>query len=35
LKGLAVRIRNAVARSNYRTGITENRLVISYTWKLF
>jgi len=34
LKGLAVRVRNAVARSNYRTGITENRLVISYTWKL-
>jgi hypothetical protein len=34
LKGLAVRLRNAVARSNYRTGITENRLVMSYTWKL-
>lgn len=35
LKGLGVRVRNAMARSNYRTDINENRLIISYTWTLF
>jgi hypothetical protein len=35
LKGLAVRLRNAVARSNYRTDINENRLIVAYTWTLF
>ncbi|MCP6082579.1 OprD family porin, partial [Klebsiella pneumoniae] len=35
LKGLGVRVRNVMARSNYRTDIDENRLVLSYTWTLF
>lgn len=35
LAGLNVRVRNAVARSNYRTDIDENRLILAYTWKLF
>lgn len=34
LKGLGVRVRNVVARSNYRTDIDENRLILSYTWTL-
>lgn len=34
LKGLGVRARNAVARSNYRTDIDENRLILNYTWTL-
>jgi hypothetical protein len=32
--GLGVRVRNAMARSNYRTDIDENRLILSYTWTL-
>ncbi|WP_375738757.1 OprD family porin [Pseudomonas boanensis] len=35
LKGLGVRVRNVTARSNYRTDIDENRLILSYTWTLF
>ncbi|WP_137821860.1 OprD family porin [Pseudomonas sp. D(2018)] len=35
LKGLGVRVRNVMARSNYRTDIDENRLILSYTWTLF
>ncbi|MCO7516585.1 OprD family porin [Pseudomonas guariconensis] len=35
LEGVGVRIRNVVARSNYRTDIDENRLILSYTIKLF
>ncbi|MCF7204089.1 OprD family porin [Pseudomonas oligotrophica] len=35
LKGLGVRVRNVTARSNYRTDIDENRLILTYTWKLF
>lgn len=34
LKDLGIRIRNVRARSNNRTGIDENRLIISYSWKL-
>ncbi|MFW0756195.1 OprD family porin [Pseudomonas sp. H11T01] len=34
LKGLGVRVRNAMARSNYRSDIDENRLILSYTWTL-
>ncbi|WCD77647.1 OprD family porin [Pseudomonas sp. TUM22785] len=34
LKGLGIRVRNVVARSNYRTDIDENRLILSYTWTL-
>jgi hypothetical protein len=34
LSGLGVRVRNAMARSNYRSDIDENRLILSYTWKL-
>ena len=34
LKGLGVRLRNAEARSNYRSDIDENRLILSYTWTL-
>jgi hypothetical protein len=30
-----MRIRNATARSNYRTDIDETRLILSYTIKLF
>jgi hypothetical protein len=29
-----VRVRNAMARSNYRSDIDENRLILSYTWTL-
>ena len=35
LKGFGVRIRNVAARSNYRTDIDENRLILSYTVSLF
>ena len=35
LKNFSVRVRNAEARSNYRTDITENRLILSYTLNLF
>lgn len=34
LKGLGVRVRNVVARSNYRSDIDENRLIFNYSWKL-
>lgn len=34
LGGLGIRVRNAVARSNYRSDIDENRLIFTYTWKL-
>lgn len=33
-KGLGIRVRNAVARSNYRSDIDENRLILAYTWQL-
>lgn len=35
LKGIGVRLRNVTARSNYRSDIDENRLIISYTLSLF
>lgn len=35
LAGLGIRVRNVVARSNYRSDIDENRLVLNYTLKLF
>ncbi|WP_437439709.1 OprD family porin [Geopseudomonas aromaticivorans] len=35
LKNVSVRLRNVTARSNYRTDIDENRLIISYTLALF
>lgn len=35
LKNVSVRVRNAVARSNYRASIDENRLIISYNLALF
>ncbi|WP_460415404.1 OprD family porin [Pseudomonas sp. microsymbiont 2] len=34
LKGLGIRLRNAMARSNYRSDIDENRLILVYTWQL-
>lgn len=34
VKGFGIRLRDAVARSNYRTDIDEYRVVLSYTWKL-
>lgn len=34
LKNLGVRMRNVVARSNYRSDIDENRLIFNYTWQL-
>ena len=34
VKGLGIRLRDAVARSNCRTDIDEYRVVLSYTWKL-
>ena len=34
LRGLGIRVRNVMARSNYRSDIDENRLILSYTWKL-
>ncbi|MFQ6575282.1 OprD family porin [Pseudomonas sp. UM16] len=33
-KGLGIRVRNAMARSNYRSDIDENRVILSYTWTL-
>lgn len=32
LQGLGIRLRNAAARSNYRTDIDEYRIIFSYTW---
>ncbi|MDT4860831.1 Porin-like protein NicP [compost metagenome] len=34
-KGLGARVRNVTARSNYRTDIDENRLILNYTLALF
>ncbi len=34
LSGLGIRVRNVVARSNYRSDIDENRLIFNYTWQL-
>lgn len=34
LSGLGIRLRNVMARSNYRSDVDENRLILSYTWKL-
>ena len=34
LRGLGIRLRNVMARSNYRSDIDENRLILSYTWTL-
>lgn len=34
LSGLGIRVRNVMTRSNYRSDIDENRLILSYTWKL-
>ncbi|WP_294737805.1 OprD family porin [uncultured Pseudomonas sp.] len=34
LSGVGIRVRNVMARSNYRSDIDENRLILSYTWKL-
>lgn len=33
-KNLGIRVRNVAARSNYRSDIDENRLVLMYTWTL-
>ena len=35
LKGLNVKLRNVTARSNYRTDVDENRLILSYTLPLW
>ena len=35
LKNVSVRVRNVVARSNYRASIDENRLIVSYNLALF
>ncbi|MFC5698807.1 OprD family porin [Pseudomonas sp. GCM10022186] len=35
LKNVSIRLRNATARSNYRTDIDENRLILSYTLAVF
>jgi hypothetical protein len=35
LKNVSVRVRNVVARSNYRPDIDENRLIVSYNLALF
>ena len=35
LKNFGIRVRNVTARSNYRTDIDENRLILSYTVTLF
>ena len=35
LKNFGVRVRNVTARSNYRTDIDENRLILTYTLTLF
>ncbi|MDP2244808.1 MAG: OprD family porin [Pseudomonas sp.] len=34
LKGLGMKVRNVTARSNYRTDVDENRLILNYTWNL-
>jgi hypothetical protein len=34
LQNLNVRVRNGMARSNYRSDIDENRLIVNYTWSL-
>ncbi|WP_437882259.1 OprD family porin [Pseudomonas sp. LRF_L74] len=34
LQGLGIRLRNVAARSNYRSDIDENRVILSYTWTL-
>lgn len=33
-EGLGMRVRNALARSNYRTDVDENRMFFTYTWTL-
>jgi hypothetical protein len=35
LKGFGLRVRNVTARSNYRTDVDENRLILNYTLALF
>ncbi|SDG72691.1 outer membrane porin, OprD family [Pseudomonas benzenivorans] len=35
LKGLGVKVRNVTARSNYRSDVDENRLILNYTLALF
>ena len=35
LRNVGIRIRNVAARSNYRSDIDENRLILSYTLALF
>lgn len=35
LKNVGIRVRNVAARSNYRSDIDENRLILSYTLTLF
>jgi len=35
LKNVGIRVRNVAARSNYRSDIDENRLILSYTVTLF
>lgn len=35
LKGFGIRVRNVIARSNYRTDVDENRLILDYTLALF
>ena len=35
LKNVGIRLRNVAARSNYRSDIDENRLILSYTLTLF
>lgn len=32
--GVGIRVRNAAGRSNYRSDIDENRLILSYVWQL-
>lgn len=32
--GVGIRLRNVAARSNYRSDIDENRLILTYTWQL-
>ena len=34
LRNLGIRVRNVAARSNYRSDIDENRVVLMYTWTL-
>jgi hypothetical protein len=29
-----MKVRNVTARSNYRTDVDENRLILNYTWNL-